>query len=78
MVEKAVQTLQMDRPRLRRYLTDSQEQPWERRRPQRTGGESSLARRYTAATGKNVEQQGYEARFNTTWSNSSCVMVVTI
>ncbi|XP_040920334.1 protein LSM14 homolog B isoform X2 [Toxotes jaculatrix] len=47
MVEKAVQTLQMERSRQRRGLTASQEQEqrWDRRRPQRTRGESSKTRR---------------------------------
>ncbi|XP_076023090.1 protein LSM14 homolog B [Genypterus blacodes] len=52
MVEKAVQTLRVDRSMLRRPLTASQEQPWESRRPQRASGESSQARKYTAVTGK--------------------------
>ncbi|XP_041654566.1 protein LSM14 homolog B [Cheilinus undulatus] len=53
MVEKAVQTLQVDRSRQRRALTSSQEQEqrW-RRRPPRARQESPQARRGTGATGK--------------------------
>ncbi|XP_040008684.1 protein LSM14 homolog B isoform X3 [Xiphias gladius] len=54
MVEKAVQTLHMERYRQRRGLTASQEQEqlWERRQPQRTRGESSQIRRGTGTTMK--------------------------
>ncbi|KAL7398752.1 hypothetical protein ABVT39_014606 [Epinephelus coioides] len=54
MVEKAVQTLQVDRLRQRGGLTAPQEreQLWERRRPQRPKGDSSQSRRGTAATMK--------------------------
>ncbi|XP_076597753.1 protein LSM14 homolog B [Chaetodon auriga] len=54
MVEKAVQTLHVQRPWQRRGSTVSQEQEqrWERRRPQRTRGESVQARRGTGATMK--------------------------
>ncbi|XP_023285350.1 protein LSM14 homolog B [Seriola lalandi dorsalis] len=47
MVEKAVQTLQMERSRQWRGLTPSQEQEqrWDRRRLQRTRGDSSQTRR---------------------------------
>ncbi|XP_073326494.1 protein LSM14 homolog B [Pagrus major] len=54
MVEKAVQTLHVERSRQRRGSTESQEQEqrWERRRPQRTRGESFQTRRGTGASMK--------------------------
>ncbi|CAJ1084852.1 LOW QUALITY PROTEIN: protein LSM14 homolog B [Xyrichtys novacula] len=52
MVEKAVQTLHVDRSRQRRPLTASQEQEWrwERRRPLRTRQESPQTRGISGAT----------------------------
>ncbi|KAE8293679.1 Protein LSM14-like protein B Protein FAM61B-like protein RNA-associated protein 55B [Larimichthys crocea] len=52
MVEKAVQTLHVERSWQRRGSTASQEQDqrWERRRPQRTRGESFQTRKVTGAT----------------------------
>ncbi|KAM9350797.1 protein LSM14 homolog B [Symphorus nematophorus] len=54
MVEKAVQTLHVDRLKQRRGSTASQEQEqrWERRRPMRPRGESFQTRRGTGATRK--------------------------
>ncbi|XP_030277916.1 protein LSM14 homolog B isoform X2 [Sparus aurata] len=54
MVEKAVQTLHVDRSRQRRGSTASQEQEqrWERRRPQRTRGESFQSRKGTGPSMK--------------------------
>ncbi|XP_042347615.1 protein LSM14 homolog B-like [Plectropomus leopardus] len=72
MVEKAVQTLHVDRSRQTGGLTAPQEreQLWERRRPQRPRGESSQTRRGTGATMKSgpgvpntqqeTRQQNYE------------------
>ncbi|XP_034733063.1 protein LSM14 homolog B isoform X1 [Etheostoma cragini] len=74
MVEKAVQTVQVDRSRLRGGLTPSREQErqWERRRPQRPRGASSQTRRGTGAIMKpsprlptaqqETRQQNYENR----------------
>ncbi|XP_070696154.1 protein LSM14 homolog B [Pempheris klunzingeri] len=73
MVEKAVQTLHVERSSQRRGLTASQEQEqrWERR-PQRTRGEGSQTRRGTGATMRpgpgmpkaqqDTRQQNYENR----------------
>ncbi|XP_022594777.1 protein LSM14 homolog B-like [Seriola dumerili] len=60
MVEKAVQTLQMERSRQWRGLNPSQEQEqrWERRRLQRTRGDSSQTRRGSGTISKHVEFQG--------------------
>ncbi|XP_044068479.1 protein LSM14 homolog B isoform X2 [Siniperca chuatsi] len=53
MVEKAVQTLNVERSGQRRGLTASQErEQWWERRPQRTRGESSQTRRGAGATMK--------------------------
>lgn len=56
MVEKAVQTLQVDRSRQRMGSTASQEQGqhWERRRLQRTRGEGFQARTGTGNTSKHA------------------------
>uniref|UniRef100_A0A3B5AU53 LSM family member 14B n=1 Tax=Stegastes partitus TaxID=144197 RepID=A0A3B5AU53_9TELE len=56
MVEKAVQTLHVDRSRQRRGVTAfrTQEQQWDRGRPQRTSGGSSQIRR---GTGQNCENR---------------------
>ncbi|XP_035863836.1 protein LSM14 homolog B isoform X1 [Sander lucioperca] len=74
MVEKAVQTLHVDRSRQRGGLTPSREQErqWEKRRPQRPRGESSQTRRGTGAIMKSgpgvptaqweTRQQNYENR----------------
>ncbi|XP_028265819.1 protein LSM14 homolog B [Parambassis ranga] len=54
MVEKAVQTLQADRSRLRGLAVSQEQDPqrWDRRRPQMTRGESSQTRRATGATNR--------------------------
>ncbi|XP_060930437.1 protein LSM14 homolog B-like [Limanda limanda] len=54
MVEKSVQTLQVDRYRQRGGLSASQEQEqgWDRRWPQRTRGEGSKTSRVSGATSK--------------------------
>ncbi|XP_054465682.1 protein LSM14 homolog B isoform X1 [Anoplopoma fimbria] len=74
MVEKAVQTLHVDRSRQRGGLTASEEraQQWERMRPQRPRVESSQTRRGTGASMKSgpgvpnarpeTRQQNYENR----------------
>uniref|UniRef100_A0A3Q1G8F8 LSM family member 14B n=2 Tax=Acanthochromis polyacanthus TaxID=80966 RepID=A0A3Q1G8F8_9TELE len=57
MVEKAVQTLSVDRLGQRRGLTAfrTQEQQWDRRRPQRTSGLNSQTRRGPGTTSDNFE-----------------------
>nr|XP_015823807.2 protein LSM14 homolog B isoform X1 [Nothobranchius furzeri] len=50
MIEKAVQTLRVERSRQRRGLTESQEQQWNRRKPQRTNRETSQTQRDNGAT----------------------------
>lgn len=64
MVEKAVQTLHVDRSRQRRGSTASQEQEqrWERRRPQRTRGESFQSRKGTGPSSKHTERQRWKAK----------------
>ncbi|XP_029362415.1 protein LSM14 homolog B isoform X2 [Echeneis naucrates] len=56
MVEKAVQTLQVERSRQRRGLTTFQgnQQRWERRQPQRTRGDGFQTRRGSGTTMKSV------------------------
>ncbi|XP_072223036.1 protein LSM14 homolog B [Leuresthes tenuis] len=49
MVEKAVQTIQVEVPRQRRGLNVPQEQWWDRQRPQRTRREDTQTRRDTGA-----------------------------
>ncbi|MEQ2275803.1 hypothetical protein XENORESO_009058 [Xenotaenia resolanae] len=51
MVEKAVQTIQVERPRQKRGLNASQDRQWTRRRPRRTRRENSQPRREPGATG---------------------------
>ncbi|XP_068996731.1 protein LSM14 homolog B [Embiotoca jacksoni] len=58
MVEKAVQTLHVERVWQRRGLTPSQEQRWDRRRPQSTSGESFQARGATGATSRVAVMRG--------------------
>ncbi|XP_056241505.1 protein LSM14 homolog B isoform X2 [Seriola aureovittata] len=70
MVEKAVQTLQMERSRQWRGLTPSQEQEqrWDRRRLQRTRGDSSQTRRGSGTimkSGPVVPKAQQEARQQT-------------
>ncbi|XP_047461219.1 protein LSM14 homolog B [Mugil cephalus] len=72
MVEKAVQTLHVDRFPQRRDLMASQEESWDRRRPQRTRVEIPQTRRFTGSTMKpapavtasrqETRQQNYENR----------------
>uniref|UniRef100_A0A3B4XRB8 LSM family member 14B n=1 Tax=Seriola lalandi dorsalis TaxID=1841481 RepID=A0A3B4XRB8_SERLL len=64
MVEKAVQTLQMERSRQWRGLTPSQEQEqrWDRRRLQRTRGDSSQTRRVVPKAQQEARQQTDENR----------------
>uniref|UniRef100_A0A8C6M780 LSM family member 14B n=1 Tax=Nothobranchius furzeri TaxID=105023 RepID=A0A8C6M780_NOTFU len=50
MIEKAVQTLRVERSRQRRGLTESQEQQWNRRKPQRTNRETSQTQRDNGLT----------------------------
>ncbi|KAK5604397.1 hypothetical protein CRENBAI_018157 [Crenichthys baileyi] len=50
MVEKAVQTIQVERPRQKRGLNASQDRQWTRRRPRRTRRENSQPRREPGAT----------------------------
>lgn len=58
MVEKAVQTLHVERSRRGSSASQEQEQEqeqrWERRRLQRTGGEGFQARTGTGATSKHT------------------------
>ncbi|CAG6021668.1 unnamed protein product [Menidia menidia] len=49
MVEKAVQTIQLERPRQRRGLFVPQEQQWDRRRPQRPRRDDAMTQRDTGA-----------------------------
>ncbi|MEQ2311442.1 hypothetical protein AMECASPLE_020087 [Ameca splendens] len=50
MVEKAVQTIQVERPRQKRGLNASQDRQWTRRRPRRTRRENSQPRREPGTT----------------------------
>uniref|UniRef100_UPI003AACAC24 protein LSM14 homolog B n=1 Tax=Centroberyx gerrardi TaxID=166262 RepID=UPI003AACAC24 len=58
MVEKAVQTIRVDKSNQRRGLTVAQDQRWESRRPQRTRRGSSQTRRGTGPTSVSNAQQG--------------------
>lgn len=57
MVEKAVQTLQVEKSWQGRgfIAPQEQEQHWDRRRPQRTRGEVSQTRGSTRATSKHAD-----------------------
>ncbi|XP_035995479.1 protein LSM14 homolog B isoform X1 [Fundulus heteroclitus] len=57
MVEKAVQTIQVERPRQRRGLTDSQDRQWNRR-PPRTRGDNSQPQREPGANSRPPVNQG--------------------
>ncbi|XP_051804918.1 protein LSM14 homolog B isoform X2 [Acanthochromis polyacanthus] len=70
MVEKAVQTLSVDRLGQRRGLTAfrTQEQQWDRRRPQRTSGLNSQTRRGPGTTMKSGP--GVTASQQETWQQN--------